>query len=539
MGSTAGSNQRTAIRVSPVTSSVTWLASLTVTSKPSGCSMREAALGIGVLDEPGGHVAARPAVVVGGRLGRGRGGRGSGGGRGSAISGSSSLVVGGRAAPTMRRGQHHDGHPGQQHAGGPGAVRGSGWAPERRHCRVLQARAPSGCRRRIGPVRASDRRRVASAPAGTAHPRSRRRSDDDARPDGPGPRSSTAGPPDPWPASPAAPAPSAPARTGGCGAWVATAAIVATVVLPRERAAALDGVIESGCQREHVGGRRGRMAFDLLGRHVGGRTHHEAGRGDAGCVGHRGDAEVDQLGAAPTPAAARQQHVRRLHVAMDRCRAGGRWPGRRPAGRRAPRPRPGAAVRGRAPPLRATGRARTPSPAAAAGRPRSRRGRSPPPGRPPGRRRWPPGRPGCGPSPRSSGVGVRGQLDVLDRHRRPNSRSVARQTVPMPPRPDDLLEPVPLGDGCVEDGTTGTIDPARRPVPMGKRTARRHGRRCGQCRGSGRVASYSAMRSWWRRVRPMSSRPSMNRCAGGVVEDERRAQADGAGPRPPAGRRRR
>ena len=63
-----------------------------------------------------------------------------------------------------------------------------------------------------------------------------------------------------------------------------------------ERWLALDREPQGGAQRPQVGGRADRLGLDLLGRHVGGRADHQAGRGQPGVALDRGDAEVSQLG---------------------------------------------------------------------------------------------------------------------------------------------------------------------------------------------------------------------------------------------------
>ena len=103
---------------------------------------------------------------------------------------------------------------------------------------------------------------------------------------------------------------------------------------------ALDREPQGGAERPQVGGRAHRFGLDLLGRHVGGRAHHQAGRGQPGVALDRGDAEVGQLGGAVLA----DHHVLGLEVAVDD-------PG--PVGRlqrvQQPEPEPGGPFRGQRP----------------------------------------------------------------------------------------------------------------------------------------------------------------------------------------------
>ena len=82
---------------------------------------------------------------------------------------------------------------------------------------------------------------------------------------------------------------------------------------PAEWRLALDREPQGGAEGPQVGGRADRFGLDLLGRHVGGRPDHQAGRGQPGVALDRGDAEVGQLGGAVLP----DHHVLRLEVAVD------------------------------------------------------------------------------------------------------------------------------------------------------------------------------------------------------------------------------
>ena len=96
-------------------------------------------------------------------------------------------------------------------------------------------------------------------------------------------------------------------------------------VLAGERAAPGDHLVEHAAEREHVGAVIDLFAFDLLGRHVTGRTHHLAGYrahhrrrarvgapANSGKLGQLGDAEVEHLAVT----VGGNEDVGRLQIAM-------------------------------------------------------------------------------------------------------------------------------------------------------------------------------------------------------------------------------
>ena len=84
--------------------------------------------------------------------------------------------------------------------------------------------------------------------------------------------------------------------------------------LARERWLAVQQLVQDHSQRVDVSRGIDRVAFDLLGRHVGRRADHAAGGGQPVLVVDQlGDSEVEDLGLAPV----RDQDVVRLEVAMD------------------------------------------------------------------------------------------------------------------------------------------------------------------------------------------------------------------------------
>ena len=134
----------------------------------------------------------------------------------------------------------------------------------------------------------------------------------------------------------------------GLGSLPSTRATVASSVAGRERVHAARELVEQHAEREDVDARVGRLAVDLLGRHVGRRADDDAGAGrerrrrradapppgrgvplrgsivpDGAVVDDPREAEVENL----QPAVARPHHVLGLEVAMHdaaRVRAGQR-----------------------------------------------------------------------------------------------------------------------------------------------------------------------------------------------------------------------
>ena len=97
-----------------------------------------------------------------------------------------------------------------------------------------------------------------------------------------------------------------------------------------ERQAAGQELVEQHAERVDVGARVDLFGADLLGRHVRGRAHAQAGRRQIGAaegvVDQLGDAEVEQLEAEPA-SARHAHHVRRLEISVhdaDAVRGGER-----------------------------------------------------------------------------------------------------------------------------------------------------------------------------------------------------------------------